>query len=237
MAVAVLERRRAQPPRHSADRGGDGRRADRRDLLARRVGPDRRRAGGRRRRPLGDRLRRRAGSAPRSTSRSPTCRCATCSTSGSGCPSSSTTTRTSPRSPRPARTARSWSTNLVMLTVGTGVGGGIVVGGRLYRGASGAAAELGHTMIGAELDRRRTRGGRFPQRGLARVARRRPGARPARRRDAAEQHPDSALGRLARRRATRSPATTPSRRAKDGDEVAIGLLGSSASGSGSASRT
>jgi glucokinase len=41
--------------------------------------------------------------------------------------------------------------HLVMLTVGTGIGGGIVVDGRIYRGASGAAAELGHQIIGADL--------------------------------------------------------------------------------------
>lgn len=41
--------------------------------------------------------------------------------------------------------------NLVMLTVGTGVGGGIVIGGRIMRGATGAAAELGHTIIAADL--------------------------------------------------------------------------------------
>src|SRR5436305_4608485 len=41
--------------------------------------------------------------------------------------------------------------HLVMLTVGTGVGGGIVIDGRVYRGATGAAAELGHFIIGASL--------------------------------------------------------------------------------------
>ena len=34
-----------------------------------------------------------------------------------------------------------------MLTVGTGVGGGIVCGGELVRGASGGAAELGHMVV------------------------------------------------------------------------------------------
>ncbi|HKJ36501.1 MAG TPA: ROK family protein [Solirubrobacterales bacterium] len=41
--------------------------------------------------------------------------------------------------------------NLVMFTVGTGVGGGLVLGGRIYRGATGAAAEIGHTLIGLDL--------------------------------------------------------------------------------------
>jgi glucokinase len=39
------------------------------------------------------------------------------------------------------------SREMLMLTLGTGVGGGIVCGGRLFRGFSGAAAELGHIMI------------------------------------------------------------------------------------------
>ncbi|MEA2231650.1 MAG: glucokinase [Solirubrobacteraceae bacterium] len=43
--------------------------------------------------------------------------------------------------------------HLVMFTIGTGVGGGIVIGGRIYRGATGAAAELGHTIVGADLSR------------------------------------------------------------------------------------
>jgi glucokinase len=41
--------------------------------------------------------------------------------------------------------------SLVMITVGTGVGGGIVIGGRIYRGVTGAAPELGHILIGADL--------------------------------------------------------------------------------------
>jgi glucokinase len=43
------------------------------------------------------------------------------------------------------------SRNLVMLTVGTGVGGGLILGGRIYRGATDGAGELGHTRIGASL--------------------------------------------------------------------------------------
>jgi glucokinase len=40
---------------------------------------------------------------------------------------------------------------LIMLTLGTGVGGGIVLGGRSFRGATGGAAELGHMIVGADL--------------------------------------------------------------------------------------
>jgi len=37
--------------------------------------------------------------------------------------------------------------HVVMLALGTGVGGGLVLDGRLYRGATGAAAELGHMIV------------------------------------------------------------------------------------------
>jgi glucokinase len=37
--------------------------------------------------------------------------------------------------------------NAVMLTIGTGIGGGLVLGGKIFRGASGAGAELGHMAI------------------------------------------------------------------------------------------
>jgi len=40
--------------------------------------------------------------------------------------------------------------NAVMLTIGTGIGGGLIIDGRLYRGSSGAGAELGHMVIEAE---------------------------------------------------------------------------------------
>jgi glucokinase len=51
---------------------------------------------------------------------------------------------------------------VVMFTVGTGVGGGIVIGGRTFRGATGAAAEVGHTIIAAALDHGAPPAGRFP---------------------------------------------------------------------------
>ncbi len=39
------------------------------------------------------------------------------------------------------------SSSLVMLTLGTGVGGGIILGGRLWLGASEGAAEVGHQVV------------------------------------------------------------------------------------------
>lgn len=52
--------------------------------------------------------------------------------------------------------------HLVMVTVGTGVGGGLVIGGRVYRGATGAAAELGHMIVAADLRDGAPRAHRFP---------------------------------------------------------------------------
>ncbi|HEY5051890.1 MAG TPA: ROK family protein, partial [Solirubrobacterales bacterium] len=40
--------------------------------------------------------------------------------------------------------------NAVMITVGTGIGGGLIVDGELFRGSSGAGAELGHVVIEAD---------------------------------------------------------------------------------------
>lgn len=39
------------------------------------------------------------------------------------------------------------ATDVVMLTLGTGVGGGLLLNGRLYRGSTGVGAELGHMSI------------------------------------------------------------------------------------------
>ena len=37
--------------------------------------------------------------------------------------------------------------NVVLLTVGTGIGGGLILNGEVYRGSAGAGAELGHIVI------------------------------------------------------------------------------------------
>lgn len=42
--------------------------------------------------------------------------------------------------------------NLVMFTLGTGVGGGIIIDGRIYEGYNGMAGELGHIQIVPDLE-------------------------------------------------------------------------------------
>ena len=85
--------------------------------------------------------------------------------------------------------------DLVMITVGTGVGGGLVLGGRIYRGATGGAGELGHTIVGMDLSGPVPDAGRFPQKGsLEAVAAGH--ALDVMVVRAAEEHADSALGRL-----------------------------------------
>jgi glucokinase len=85
--------------------------------------------------------------------------------------------------------------HLVMFTLGTGVGGGWVLGGRLYRGPTTSAAEVGHTIIARDL----THGDHgpadaFPQRGsLEALASGRALDRLAG--QAAHRYPDSFLGR------------------------------------------
>ncbi|MGH2910127.1 MAG: ROK family protein, partial [Solirubrobacteraceae bacterium] len=92
--------------------------------------------------------------------------------------------------------------DLVMLTIGTGVGGGLVLGGRIYRGAAGGAGELGHTIVGMDMSSAVPAAGTFPQRGsLEGVA------------------AGHALDELARMCARENPDTPLGRRFADGKEV------------------
>jgi glucokinase len=85
--------------------------------------------------------------------------------------------------------------DLVMITVGTGVGGGIVIDGRIYRGASGGAGELGHTIVGCDLASSAPSPMGFPQPGsLEFVASGHALDRLAE--QAANLHPESELGQL-----------------------------------------
>jgi glucokinase len=87
--------------------------------------------------------------------------------------------------------------NLVMFTVGTGVGGGLVLAGRPYRGATGAAGEMGHQIIGMQLEHGvPEQAGSFPQPGsLEGLAAGRALDGIAQR--VAHERPESALGRAA----------------------------------------
>ncbi len=83
--------------------------------------------------------------------------------------------------------------NALLLTVGTGIGGGIWIDGKLFRGTNGAGAELGHVVV--EIDGHECQGN-CPGRGCVEAMA--SGTAIGRHgREAAEKHPDSALGRLA----------------------------------------
>lgn len=107
----------------------------------------------------------------------------------------------------------------VVLTIGTGIGGGLILRGELYRGAIGAASELGHTVI--DMDGPRCQGN-CPNRGcLEALASGTALAREARR--IAAERPDSGLGRAAQAgRELSGPLITEL--AHDGDEAAIAAI-------------
>ena len=81
--------------------------------------------------------------------------------------------------------------DVIMLTVGTGIGGGLVLGGEVYRGSTGAGAELGHIVI---VEDGLPCQGNCPNHGCVETYA--SGTALAREgRAAAEREPDSALGR------------------------------------------
>jgi glucokinase len=109
--------------------------------------------------------------------------------------------------------------NTVMLTVGTGIGGGLILGGEVYRGATGAGAELGHMVIQADGPPCQ---GNCPNHGCVEslasgTALGREGLA------AAESSPDSALGRLLAAGET-VDGTAVTKAAIAGDETAIGVF-------------
>jgi glucokinase len=109
--------------------------------------------------------------------------------------------------------------NAVMLTIGTGIGGGLVLGGEVYRGSTGGAAELGHVVIEADGPPCQ---GNCPNRGCVEVMA--SGTAIAREGlAAAEEEPDSALGRtLAGGTTLDGKEVTDA--AIQGDPIAIGVL-------------
>jgi glucokinase len=109
--------------------------------------------------------------------------------------------------------------HMVMLTVGTGIGGGLILNGEIYRGSTGAGAELGHVVI--QVDGPPCQGN-CPNHGCVEslasgTALGREG------RAAAESAPDSALGKvLAEGGEIDGKAVTEA--ALAGDELAIGVF-------------
>jgi glucokinase len=111
------------------------------------------------------------------------------------------------------------TSEMIMLTLGTGIGGGIVANGQLYRGASGAAGELGHMVI--DYDGPRCQGA-CPNRGCLEVYASGQAMGQAAR-DTAREQPDSALGRaLAAGDEVGGPLL--SALALDGDPLAVAIL-------------
>jgi glucokinase len=109
--------------------------------------------------------------------------------------------------------------HMVMLTVGTGIGGGLILDGEIYRGSTGAGAELGHVVIQADGPPCQ---GNCPNHGCVEslasgTALGREG------RAAAESSADSALGKLlAEGKEVDGKAVTEA--ALAGDELAVGVF-------------
>jgi glucokinase len=109
--------------------------------------------------------------------------------------------------------------NAVMLTIGTGIGGGLILDGKPYRGTTGAGAELGHVVIDLHGPGCQ---GHCPGQGCVETlasgtALGREG------REAAAREPDSALGRMhAEGREIDGRAVTEA--AQEGDSAAIAVF-------------
>ena len=109
--------------------------------------------------------------------------------------------------------------DVVMYTLGTGVGGGVVIGGRIFRGARGLGAELGHVVIRADGP---NCPGNCPNRGCLEAlcsgtALGRDGA------ELAKDLPDSALGRRLKQHGEISARDVVAE-AHDGDPDALRLI-------------
>lgn len=110
--------------------------------------------------------------------------------------------------------------NALMLTAGTGIGGGIWLDGKLFRGTNGAGAELGHTVV--EIDGHRCQGN-CPGRGCIEAMA--SGTAIGRHgREAAGRYPDSALGKLAAD-GVRIEGQHVTEAAKNGDPAALEVIG------------
>ena len=107
----------------------------------------------------------------------------------------------------------------LLLTIGTGIGGGIWLNGEIYRGSTGAGAELGHLVV--EIDGHPCQGN-CPNRGCVEAMA--SGTAIGRHgKEAAEREPDSLLGqRLAAGESIDSKVVNEA--AVQGDEAALGAI-------------
>ena len=110
------------------------------------------------------------------------------------------------------------STDMVLVTVGTGIGGGVVIDGSLFRGAHGFAAELGHFIVdpGGPVCGCGARGCwevMASGRAIGRLGRL-----------AAGEHPDSVLAHLAGGDPENATGEVVTRAAREGDPIALGVL-------------
>ena len=109
--------------------------------------------------------------------------------------------------------------NVVLLTIGTGIGGGLIINGEPFRGSSGAGAELGHVVV--DLDGPPCQGA-CPNHGcIESIASGTALGREAN--EAAARLPDSALGR-ARAQGEAIDARLCTELALAGDEAAIEVI-------------
>lgn len=108
--------------------------------------------------------------------------------------------------------------SFILITLGTGVGGGIVYNRELFRGSTGAAAELGHVIIDyhGPLSNSNTRGGieaYLGQRFLSRFAA-----------DTIRQHPENSLYKIFHKNFDALEPVELTKAAENGNEIAIQIL-------------
>ncbi|MHB1412727.1 MAG: ROK family protein [Thermoleophilia bacterium] len=107
----------------------------------------------------------------------------------------------------------------LMITIGTGIGGGVIIGGEVYRGSTGSAAELGHIVIdvnGPPCQGNCPNNGCFETMASGTALKRYAG-------EVAREKPQSALGQAAARGATLDGALV-SQLAAGGDADARAVL-------------
>lgn len=106
-------------------------------------------------------------------------------------------------------------TDLVSVTIGTGIGSGIIINGEIFRGSNGLAGELGHTVI--ELDGRDCPCGR---KGCVNMYASASGLKQTTR-NFMQKYPESALWSEARRSLEKVSGRTAFRAAETGDKAAV----------------